>query len=117
MRRCEYCRSPATHTTNVYEVEHILPEARGGTDAMDNLAFSCSGCNTYKQTVVSAVDPVTQLQTPLFNPRLQIWDDHFAWSDDGVRAVGITPVGRVTVQQLRMNREPETESQSKNGRN
>ena len=43
MRRCEYCRSPATHTTNVYEVEHILPEAWGGTDAMDNLAFSCSG--------------------------------------------------------------------------
>jgi len=40
---------------------------------------------------------------PLFNPRRQRWLDHFSWSDDGTRVVGITPAGRATVMALRLN--------------
>jgi hypothetical protein len=40
----------------------------------------------------------------LFNPRLQRWDDHFAWTPDGLRIRGKTAAGRATVRTQRMNR-------------
>jgi hypothetical protein len=42
---------------------------------------------------------------PLFNPRQQRWDEHFAWSEDSLRITGLTPVGRATVEALQLNRE------------
>src|SRR5262245_44463140 len=36
--------------------------------------------------------------------RRQRWLDHFAWSLDFTRIVGITPTGRATVELLRLNR-------------
>jgi hypothetical protein len=39
----------------------------------------------------------------ILNPRMQRWEDHFAWSHDGTRIIGQTPTGRATVQALRMN--------------
>ena len=103
--RCEYCRCPATHTTDVFEVEHIHPEARGGTDDLENLAFSCSGCNTFKQAAVIATDPSTSQDAPLFHPRQQNWADHFEWDSSQTVVVGRTPTGRATVERLRINRE------------
>jgi hypothetical protein len=41
----------------------------------------------------------------LFNPRVQAWSDHFKWSQDGAIIVGLTPVGRATVEALRLNNE------------
>jgi hypothetical protein len=52
-----------------------------------------------------AADPVTGDEVDLFNPRTQAWTDHFAWSQDGSRVLGLTPCGRATVERLRMNRE------------
>ena len=40
--RCHYCGAPAT------EVDHVLPVARGGTDAQDNLVAACRNCNLAK---------------------------------------------------------------------
>jgi hypothetical protein len=37
----------------------------------------------------------------LFNPRAQLWNEHF--SLEGVRIVGQTPTGRATVVLLRLN--------------
>ncbi len=37
----------------------------------------------------------------LFNPREQVWVEHFAFR--GARIMGLTPVGRATVQVLDMN--------------
>jgi hypothetical protein len=45
------------------------------------------------------------LDTSLFNPRTQAWSDHFQWSQDGAIIVGLTPVGRATVEALRLNNE------------
>jgi hypothetical protein len=42
----------------------------------------------------------------LFHPRRQRWADHFAWSHGGTRVLGLTPVGRATVEALQLNREP-----------
>lgn len=39
----------------------------------------------------------------LFHLRLDLWTDHFAW--EGARLVGLSPIGRVTVQVLAINAE------------
>ena len=41
----------------------------------------------------------------LFNPRTQMWTEHFAWSPDGTLIIGLTPLGRATVVALRLNNE------------
>lgn len=38
---------------------------------------------------------------PLFNPRQDAWEAHFAWQ--GPTLVGLTPVGRATIQVLWLN--------------
>lgn len=101
---CEYCRSPVDYSADPYAVEHIVPGVRGGTDALDNLAFSCQGCNSHKYTIVEAVDAVTTEIVPLFNPRTQRWSDHFVWGADWTTVVGLTAIGRATVTKLRLNR-------------
>jgi hypothetical protein len=42
---------------------------------------------------------------PLYNPRTQEWQEHFRWSNDGVTIIGITAIGRATVDVLKMNNE------------
>jgi hypothetical protein len=37
------------------------------------------------------------------NPRLHVWNEHFAL--DGVRVVGLTAIGRTTVELLNMKEE------------
>jgi hypothetical protein len=41
----------------------------------------------------------------LFNPRTQVWSKHFRWSSDGTLILGLTSVGRVTIEALRLNNE------------
>ncbi|NUQ61557.1 MAG: HNH endonuclease [Pirellulales bacterium] len=45
---CEYCRSQSRFSPDPFSVEHIVPRARGGPSHLDNLAFSCQGCNNRK---------------------------------------------------------------------
>jgi len=52
---------------------------------------------------VSSFDEITQNQIPLFNPRRDFWEENFIVSVETGEITGITPVGRVTVIQLRIN--------------
>lgn len=38
----------------------------------------------------------------IFNPRQQRWNTHFVWN--GVEAIGLTAIGRATLQALDLNR-------------
>ncbi len=40
----------------------------------------------------------------MYNPRQQVWSEHFGWSDDFTQVIGKTACGRVTVEALRLNR-------------
>jgi hypothetical protein len=51
------------------------------------------------------MDPESGTMIDLFNPRLLAWADHFAWSEDGTRVIGLTPTGRSTVNALSLNSE------------
>jgi len=85
-------------------VEHILPVSRGGTSDLDNLALSCSGCNGHKYNKTEALDPADGKVVALFNPRREQWQTHFSCSDDYTRILGLTSVGRATIEALQMNR-------------
>ena len=67
--RCEYCRAPEEAFNTVFEVEHILPKARGGLNVMENFALSCPACNSYKYIFVTGYDDATETEVPLFHPR------------------------------------------------
>ena len=71
---------------------------------MSNLAFACQGCNGHKYTSMQAPDPLDGKVVSLFHPRQDDWADHFTWSVDYTRVVGVTPAGRATVEKLRLNR-------------
>ncbi len=100
--RCEYCKlhqedSPLA----ALHIEHIVPRKHGGGDDLENLCLACIDCNLHKGPNLTGIDPVGGEITPLFHPRQQEWDGHFAW--DGVFLIGKTPTGRATIRVLRMN--------------
>ena len=103
-RRCEYCRSPAAFAHQSFSLEHIRPRSRKGKRSSGNLAWSCQGCNNHKYNRIKARDPVSGRHVLLFHPRRQRWSDHFAWSDNGTLILGLTRIGRATVEALQLNR-------------
>lgn len=105
--RCGYCLSPQHLVMARLEIEHILPLVNGGSDDEGNLWLSCPLCNRAKSDKVNAVDPVTGVLVSLFNPRTQIWSEHFVWSADGLRVVGRTATGRATVVALHLDDDPD----------
>lgn len=66
-----------------------------------NLAFACFDCNRFKGSDIASVDPLTNEVVALFNPRTQIWSEHFRLEDGKI--VSLTPAGRVTEKLLRFN--------------
>jgi HNH endonuclease len=89
------------------EIEHIIPVAKGGSNAEVNLWLACPICNRYKSDKTTAMDPETGATVPLFNPRTQTWSDHFFWSDDGLHIIGRTAMGRATVAALHLSDDPD----------
>jgi hypothetical protein len=102
---CEYCRYPGRYAPQTSPIDHIVPREAGGQTIAENLAQSCQGCNGHKAARIFAIDPVTGLLVPLYNPREQRWNEHFSWSEDYLRITGLTPTGRATVEALQLNRE------------
>jgi 5-methylcytosine-specific restriction endonuclease McrA len=86
-------------------VDHIVPTVEGGSNERDNLAAACYRCNEFKQARTHAPDPASGELVPLFHPRRQRWNEHFAWANGGTHVVGLTPTGRATVIALRLNNE------------
>ncbi|MBC8548305.1 MAG: HNH endonuclease [Candidatus Brocadiales bacterium] len=102
---CEYCHSQARFAMQSFSIEHIVPRSKGGDSTDDNLALACQGCNNHKYIKVDGYDPITGEIVQLFHPRKHPWNDHFSWNDDFTFIIGITPIGRATVEELGLNRE------------
>lgn len=102
--RCEYCHVPQAYYRTRYHFEHVGARKHRGPTSAENLALSCVECNLRKGTNLAGLDPETGQVALVFNPREQRWADHFAWS--GAKIVGLTPIGRVTVAILDLNRAP-----------
>lgn len=101
---CEYCKSQDKFSPVFFTIDHIVPILSGGTTDVQNLAYACPLCNRLKWQKVLAVDPVTDNTIRIFNPRSDVWEEHFQWSEDYLQIVGITAIGRATVSALQLNR-------------
>ncbi|MFZ4828806.1 MAG: HNH endonuclease [Phototrophicaceae bacterium] len=101
--RCEYCQTQQVIVVSMV-IDHIVPESAGGSSDLDNLCLACISCNAFKQDFQTGIDPETQTEWRLFNPRYDVWHNHFHWSDDGIMLVGLSPEGRATILRLKMNR-------------
>jgi hypothetical protein len=100
--RCEYCGLSQEGQEATFHVDHIVPKASGGVTRAENLALACVSCSLRKEARRSAIEPSSGRRVAFFHPRRQRWRDHFRW--EGVRILGLTPTGRVTVAALQMNR-------------
>jgi hypothetical protein len=100
--RCEYCGLSQEGQEARFHIDHVTPVVSGGLAVEENLALACVSCSLRKAAKQTALDPATGSETPLFNPRTDLWKEHFCW--DGVRVLGLTPTGRATVDALKLNR-------------
>jgi len=102
---CEYCHSPERSSSDMFTIDHLLPQSLGGSDDPKNLALACRRCNERHYNFTTGIDPETQEEISLFNPRQQQWAEHFIWTADGLKIIGITPTGRATCNRLDLNDE------------
>ena len=105
--RCGYCLSPQHLVMARLEIEHILPISKGGSDDESNLWLACPICNRHKSDKTTGVDPETGETVALFNPRIQVWSEHFRWAEDGIKIIGKTLTGRATVVALHLSDDPD----------
>jgi hypothetical protein len=102
-RCCEYCLVHQDDTEAPHHIDHFIAIKHGGLTISENLALACQLCNRYKGSDLVGIDPETGKTVPLFNPRTLAWSEHFELA--GARIVGLTEVGRATIQLLRLNDE------------
>ena len=100
--RCEYCRLSQTQTDLPHEIDHIRAKKHRGPTTLENTCLACAYCNSAKGTNASGYDPVTDVLVPLFNPRADVWSEHFQWN--GPVLIGETAIGRATIEVLGINR-------------
>jgi len=101
---CEYCRTPLDFSPESFDVEHIVPLSKSGTNELENLALSCGGCNGRKSDHIIGIDPQTKTSVRPFNPRVDDWAEHFTWNDDFSKINGVTSIGNATIALLDLNR-------------
>ena len=101
--RCEYCRIPHPHYRLPFQIDHIIARQHGGASTLDNLAMACFHCNRFKGPNIAGIDPASGELVRLFHPRTDLWTEHFRFDD--ARLLGLTPIGRATINVLAMNAE------------
>jgi HNH endonuclease len=100
--RCEYCTLSQAGQIATFHIDHVIPDSASGETSAENLALACVSCSLKKGARQRIQDPETGDRVQIFNPRLQIWSDHFAWQD--LQLLGLTSVGRATIHALQLNR-------------
>lgn len=73
--RCEYCGRDLIEDRIGYgsiQIDHIFPQSKGGDDSLDNLALSCSICNSVKSDWISVEIDSTNRHGKLVAARLYI---------------------------------------------
>lgn len=98
---CEYCLISEKDSFVTHQIDHIIAEKHGGLTVEENLALSCTICNKYKGSDIASIDNITDGIVPLFNPRKDVWNEHFEIENGYF--VGLTPNARATIRLLQLN--------------
>lgn len=102
--RCEYCRlSQGAAAFFRFHIDHVTASQQARDESIANLALACPHCDFRKGPNLASLDPFSGQLTVLFNPRRDVWEEHFQLIANEV--VGLTPAGRATVRLLGMNDE------------
>jgi hypothetical protein len=99
---CEYCRRPEKLSGLRFVLDHITAQKHKGLTTADNLALACDFCNLHKGSDIAGLDPSDGALSRLYHPRRDQWSEHFRL-DPSAFLVGLTPVGRATIEVLSMN--------------
>jgi hypothetical protein len=99
--RCEYCLLAETDAFFAHEPDHIIAEKHRGKSTADNLALACFDCNRFKGSDIASIDPATGQLVALFNPRTQLWNEHFKIKEGKI--IPLTATGRATAALLKFN--------------
>lgn len=102
---CEYCLALGQFAFSTFTVDHIIAISKGGTDDLGNLAWACSHCNNCKYNRLFCIDPLSKIKVPLFNPRKNNWSEHFIWNKNQTIIIGVSSIGRATINCLKVNRQ------------
>lgn len=60
--RCEYCKAPEVVFNFPFEVEHIIPLSRQGSNDEANLALACRSCNLRKGNRTSGLSSRSNIE-------------------------------------------------------
>ena len=100
--QCEYCLLNEKRSFIGFEVDHIISRKHRGSNDPNNLAYSCGDCNRNKGTDIASIDWNNNNQiTRFYNPKLDLWAEHFRLSNTVVES--LTSIGEVTVTIFRFN--------------
>ncbi len=82
------------------QVDHIISEKHRGPTTYENLAFACTFCNRNKGSDLATLDEAGQL-VRLYQPRTDVWSDHFAF--EGALIIAKSAIGAGTMRLLGFN--------------
>jgi 5-methylcytosine-specific restriction endonuclease McrA len=101
LHRCEYCHIREDDTFLGFQIDHIISLKHGGPTELENLAWACFACNNSKGSNVGTVLLPDKRFTRLFNPREDIWSEHFE-TENAVIYSG-SDIGQATIKVLKLN--------------
>lgn len=101
-RLCEYCLISEAESLGC-QFDHIISLKHGGLTTEDNLAYACVFCNLNKGTDLGFIVWGTGNLVRFFNPRRDLWADHFRFNEDEGAIEPLTEIGEVTARILEFN--------------
>jgi hypothetical protein len=99
--QCEYCLIDEQDTFLGCQIDHVIAEKHGGETIFENLAVACTLCNRAKGSDIATL--VDGALTRLYNPRVELWTDHFGIAKDQITILSKTSVGQATISLLEIN--------------
>ena len=100
---CEYCLLHQEDAFYEFQVDHIISSKHEGKTVFSNLALACAICNRLKGSDLGTISRRTGILTRFFNPRIDIWGEHFRLNHEIIEPLSDLAEGTERIFQL--NRE------------
>ncbi len=96
---CEYCLLRELDMGRTFHLDHVIAKKHEGPTEDHNLSNCCPDCNRRKGSDIATI--VKGEVVRLFNPRIDVWGDHFELDGADIRPRSI--IGEGTIRLLGLN--------------